>query len=508
MKKRKNGEECGIRRVRKTQNFTSLRGRMRVRRECGFGETSQRDVCAKKKFQRDTLDAKTDTKCETRILPAYTRLIFLLRERIVKIYKTYTNVYMFIYSDSPMFKSLFPLFTYHPNLVYLDSVASTLKPQSVLDALSDYYQKYSVNIARGIYPLSEKATLEYERVRKISAHFIGAENANEIVFTRNTTESLNLVAYGLESRINPGDEIAVTEMEHHANFVPWQQLAERRGAKFIVIPFDDNGEIAPETLRQYLTPKTKIFAFSHASNVLGTINPAKECVRIAKEINQDIITVIDGAQSTPHFRVDVTDISCDFFAFSSHKIFGPTGAGILWGKFDQLQTLPPFLFGGEMIDVVTKEKTTFQRPPHRFEAGTPAIGEVIGMGAAMEFIEHIGYAEITRYENTVAEYAFRALYSAFGDTLHIVGPRELEKRVPLFSFTLDGVHPHDIAQVLAEDSVCIRAGSHCAMPLHFSLPLDSPATARIGISIYTTKEDIDACIISLKKAKRVFTSQI
>ena len=406
-----------------------------------------------------------------------------------------------------MFKSSFPIFKHRPDLVYLDSVAMALKPRVVLDAVSAYYREYSANIARGVYDLSESATKEYERVREITARFIGAQNPQEIIFTRNTTESLNLIAYTLENRIDPGDEIAVTEMEHHANFVPWQQLARRRGAKFIVIPFDENGEINPETLRQYLTSKTKIFSFTHASNVLGTINPAKKFVRVAKSIHPDILTVIDGAQSTPHFRVDVTDIDCDFLAFSSHKIFGPTGAGVLYGKFDRLQALPPFLFGGEMIETVTKEKATFKDAPHRFEAGTPAIGETIGMGAAMEFIKSIGFPAIEKHEKEIAEYAQRTLKESFGDSLCILGPKDLSKRVPLFSFTLEGVHPHDIAQVLAEDSVCIRAGSHCAMPLHFALPLDSPASARISISLYTTKEDINACMRSLRKAQKIFTSR-
>lgn len=406
-----------------------------------------------------------------------------------------------------MYKHLFPIFKHRPDLIYLDSVATALKPQVVVDALADYYTRYSANIARGVYNLSEEATDRYENVRTFVARFLRAKNPEEIVFTRNTTESLNLLAYALENEIRPEDEIAITEMEHHANFVPWQQLAEKTGAKLIVIPFDEEGIIDPEILPNFLTPKTKIFSFTHASNVFGTIHPAKEFVRVAKSISPEIITIIDAAQSAPHFPIDVIDIDCDFLAFSSHKIFGPTGAGVLYGKFDRLQALPPFLFGGEMIEIVTKEKTTFKNAPHRFEAGTPAIGETIGMGAAIAFIESVGFPAIEKHEKEIAEYAQRALEESFGDSLRILGPKDPSKRVPLFSFTLESVHPHDIAQVLAEDSVCIRAGSHCAMPLHFALPLDSPASARIGISIYTEKEDIDTCIRSLIKAQKIFTSQ-
>ncbi len=403
-----------------------------------------------------------------------------------------------------MFKHYFPIFQNRLNLVYLDSVATTLKPQSVIDAVSDYSTHYSANIARGLYAISEQATERYENVRALVAQFLHTKNPNEIVFTRNTTESLNLLAYTLADRFEPGDEIAVTEMEHHANFVPWQQLAKKKNLKLTIIPFDEEGIIDSQTLRRYITPKTKLFSFTHTSNVLGTINPAKEFVRVAKEINPEIITLIDAAQSAPHFSINAVDIDCDFLAFSSHKIFGPTGAGVLYGKYDQLESLPPFLFGGEMVESVTRQTAVFKNPPHRFEAGTPAISEVIGMGAALEFIGAIGFPEIERHEKEIALHADTQLRETFGEKIRILGPKNLEKRVPLFSFTLAGVHPHDVAQVLAQDDICIRSGSHCAMPLHLALNLDTPATARIGISIYTTKEDIDTCILSLKKAIQLF----
>lgn len=403
-----------------------------------------------------------------------------------------------------MIKSQFPIFQKIPNLIYLDSVASTLKPRSVVDAVSEYYTDYSANVSRGLYEISELATERYEYVRTIVARFLRASSPLEVLFTKSTTESLNLLAYTLTKGLHPEDEIAVTEMEHHANFVPWQQLAQEQSLKFTVIPFDKDGLINPETLKKYITPNTRIFSFTHASNVLGTINPAKDFVRVAKEINPDIITILDTAQSAPHIPIDVTNIGCDFLAFSSHKVFGPTGAGVLWGKYDQLKKLPPFLYGGEMVESVTREKTIFKDVPHRFEAGTPAIAEIIGMGSALEFIESIGFPRIQKHEEELTRYAFETLGTAFGKSLHILGPKDLTQRVPLISFTLDDIHPHDIAQILAEDNVCIRAGSHCAMPAHLALKIDSPASARIGISVYNTKEDIDTCITSLKKAFETF----
>lgn len=403
-----------------------------------------------------------------------------------------------------MFRSSFPIYTNQPNLVYLDSPASALKPQCVIDAVLEYYTDYSANIARGLYALSERATKRYENVRTLVAKFINAPSPEEIIFTRNTTESLNLLAYTLTDQLHSGDEIVITEMEHHANFVPWQQLAQKHRLKLILLPFNKEGVINPETLNAPITPRTKLFSFTHASNVLGTINPAKEFIRIAKNINPDIITIIDAAQSAPHIPINVQDIDCDFLAFSSHKLFGPTGSGVLWGKSEQLEKLPPFLYGGEMVKSVTREKTIFKDFPHRFEAGTPAIAEVISMGEAINFIESIGFPEIQKHEQNIARYTFEKLTDTFGDAIQILGPRDPTKRVPLFSFTLDGIHPHDIAQILAKDNVCIRAGSHCAIPAHLALPLDSPASARIGISLYTTKKDIDLCIQSLKKAREIF----
>lgn len=398
----------------------------------------------------------------------------------------------------------FPIFQKRPNLVYLDSVASSLKPQCVIDKLTEYYTDYSANVSRGLYSISERATQEYENVRGIVARFIRASSPDEIVFTRNTTESLNLLAYTLTDQLHPGDEIAVTEMEHHANFVPWQQLAQKHNLSLIIIPFNEEGVIDPQTLKKHLTSNTKIFSFTHASNVLGTINPAKEFVQIAKEINPNILTIIDAAQSAPHISINVQDIDCDFLAFSSHKIFGPTGAGVLWGKYDQLDKLPPFLYGGEMVQAVTREKTIFQNIPYRFEAGTPAIGEVIGMGAAIQFIESIGLSNIQKYEQNLANYAYSQLQETFGNCIHILGSKNLTRRVPLFSFIFDDIHPHDIAQVLAENDLCVRAGSHCAMPAHLALKLDPPASARIGMSIYNTKEDIDTLIKDLKHAQTIF----
>lgn len=406
-----------------------------------------------------------------------------------------------------MFKRYFPIFQHRPGIAYLDSAASSLKPQSVIDAVARYFTEYSANIARGVYAISEKATKHYERVRKISARFIGSDDPREIIFTRNTTESINLLARTLLEQFGAEDEIAVTEMEHHSNFVPWQQLAKQKGLRFVVIPFQPDGTLDPDAIKKHITKNTRIFACTHASNVFGTIHPLKDIIRVAREQSEQIITVVDAAQSAPHIPIDIKDMNCDFLAFSSHKLFGPTGAGVLWGKFPLLASLPPFLFGGEMIQTVTRDSTTFQDPPHRFEAGTPAIGEVIGMGAAIDFIQSIGFETIQQHEKEITQYAFSSLQKHFGNDITILGPEKNHQRVPLLAFTLKGVHPHDIAQILAEDDICIRSGSHCALPLHAALHLETPASARISFSLYTEKKDIDRCIKGLQKAQKIFSPQ-
>lgn len=404
--------------------------------------------------------------------------------------------------DTRNFRDDFPIFKKNPDLTYLDSAASALKPQCVLNAVNRYYTEYSSNISRGLYPFSEKATAEYERVRDIVAKFLNASSREEIVFTKNTTESLNLLAYTLFEKLDSQDEIAITAMEHHANFVPWVELARKRDTRLTIIPFEEDAPLNPKILKKYITPNTKIFSFVHASNVLGTINPARAIIAEVKQLNPNIITLIDAAQSVAHTPLNVQEMKCDFLAFSSHKTFGPTGAGVLWGRKERLNALPPFLYGGEMVESVSPEKTVFKDAPHRFEAGTPAIGEVIGMGAAIEYIQRIGFNAIQSYESDLAQYTLQKLTVTFGNAIRILGPHD--DRVPLFSFALDDIHPHDIAQILAEENICIRAGSHCAMPLHQSLHLDFPASARISLSIYNTKEDIDSCVEALKNALQTF----
>lgn len=392
--------------------------------------------------------------------------------------------------DSHRIKQDFPIFARKINgrpIVYLDSTATSLKPQAVIDKENEYYTQYTANIFRGIYTLSEEATAEYEAVRVKVAKFIGATKADEIIFTRNTTESINLVAAGIGKTLQIGDEVVTSVMEHHSNFVPWQQRAMRKGVSFRVW----NGEDSLETI---ITRRTKVFAITAVSNVLGTINPIKEIVQKVKSINPQCLVVVDAAQAVPHMKVDVLDWGADFAAFSSHKMLGPTGVGVLWGKKEELEKLSPYQYGGEMITEVYVEKTLFKPPPYKFEAGTPNIAGVIGLGAAIDYLENLGMDAVRQHEKEITSYALASL-----KYLTIYGP---EERCGVIAFTMKGVHAHDIAQVLDEDNICIRSGNHCAMPLHTHLGI--PATARISFYIYTTKEDIDSLVEGLEKVKKKF----
>lgn len=402
------------------------------------------------------------------------------------------------------FKSIkedFPIFKNNSNLIYLDSGATSLKPQSVVDAMSAYYSEYSANIKRGIYTISEKATEEYEKARETVAKFIGAET-NEVIFTRNTTESLNLVMYSLGTNIvGKGDEVVVSIMEHHSNFVPWQQLCLNTGATFKIIElgFDFHLDIFNKSkinLKQVITKKTKILALTHVSNVLGTVNPIKEIVAQAKKINPEIIVVIDGAQAVPHMKVNVKELGCDFYAFSGHKMLGPTGIGVLWGKKELLESMEPFLFGGDMIAEVKLESTTFAEIPEKFEAGTPAIAEAIGLGASIKYLEGVDLNKIHEHEPKLAKVYKEKLTEGLGDKITFYGPKIPESG--LLSFTIEGLHPHDIASILNEDSIAVRAGHHCAMQLHTSLGLTG--TTRISLNIYNSEDEIDKVVESLSKA--------
>ncbi len=407
--------------------------------------------------------------------------------------------------DPKVIKKDFPQFARVINgkpIVYLDSTATSLKPQQVIDKENEYYTKYTANVFRGIYTTSEEATSEYEKARELTARFIGATTANEIVFTRNTSESINLVAYSLLLHtFAPGDRIVTTIMEHHSNFVPWQQLGSERGVIVDIWYTDATGLLDVAALEKLVTNKTKIVAVTAASNVLGTINPIKEIVRTVKRLNPKCLVVVDAAQAVPHMPVNVVDWGADFVAFSSHKMLGPTGIGVLWGKLELLEEMKPFNYGGDMISEVHVDHTVFKSAPHKFEAGTPHIAGVIGFGAAIEYLTRLGMQNIRDHERELVAYAMKQFTRVEG--LAFLGPKDPDVRGGVFACTLKGVHPHDIAQLLNEDNICTRAGNHCAMPLHEHLGITS--TARASLYVYTTKEDIDVLIEGLIKVKKVFS---
>lgn len=386
-------------------------------------------------------------------------------------------------------------------IVYLDSAATSLKPQSVLNKMNDYYTLYTSNVFRGIYTLSEEATSEFEKSREKVASFIHASQKEEIVFTRSTTESINLVAAGISKTLKKGDHIVSTMMEHHSNFVPWQQIAKEKGATLHVWNPDKDGILNIGDLDTLITRRTKVLTFTAVSNMLGTINPVKKIVSAVRHLNPECIIIIDAAQAVPHIPVNVSDWEADFVAFSSHKMLGPTGVGVLWGKLEQLEKLPPYQFGGEMIKEVYVDRTVFQEPPLKFEAGTPDIGGVIGLGAAVEYLSKLGMENVRKHEIEITKYALVSLSKLSYITIY--GPRSADSRGGVIAFSIKGVHPHDIAQVLDEDNICIRAGHHCAMPLHNFYNI--PASARISFSVYTTKADIDDLIEGLKKVKNKFS---
>ena len=384
-------------------------------------------------------------------------------------------------------------------LAFLDSGASSQKPRQVIDCLEDYYKRYNANVHRGVYKLSEEATFAYERARGKVARFIGAASQREVIFTRNTTEALNLVAYSWGgANLQPGDRILLTIMEHHSNIVPWQQLAQRTGAKLDYLGIDGEGRLRLDELDQKLSERTKLVALTHQSNVLGTINPVRAIAERAHAVGA--VVVVDGAQSVPHMPVDVQALGCDFLAFSGHKMCAPTGIGVLWGRRALLEAMPPFLGGGSMIKVVELEQSTYADLPARFEAGTPAIGEAIALGAACDYLSEIGMEAIHGHELELLAYALEQLSAVEGLTLF--GPRSVEQRGAAVSFTLDGVHPHDVAAILDGENVAVRAGHHCTQPLHRQL--DVPATTRASFYIYNTHEDVDRLAAGLEKARRMF----
>ncbi|RKD68850.1 cysteine desulfurase/selenocysteine lyase [Sinobaca qinghaiensis] len=383
----------------------------------------------------------------------------------------------------------------HP-LVYLDSAATSQKPLAVIEKIDEYYKKYNSNVHRGVHTLGSMATDGYEGAREKVRNFLHASSVEEIIFTRGTTTSINIVAqsYG-EANLQEDDEIVLTYMEHHSNIIPWQQAAKRTGAKLKYLPMNEDGTLSMADVKEAVGPKTKIVAVTHVSNVLGTINPVKEIAEIAHA--NDAVIVVDGAQGAPHIKVDVQELDCDFYAFSGHKMGGPTGIGVLYGKKALLNNMEPVEFGGEMIDFVGLYESTWKELPWKFEGGTPIIAGAIGLGAAIDFINSVGFDIIESHEKELAGYAMEVLSNV--DGLTIYGPKE---RAGVVTFNIDDVHPHDVATVLDSEGIAVRAGHHCAQPL--MKWLDVSSTARASFYIYNTKEEVDRLAEGLIKTKEYF----
>lgn len=385
------------------------------------------------------------------------------------------------------------------SLTYLDSTATSQKPLAVIESMNSYYRLSNANIHRGVHALAEEATSMYEGAREKIAKFINASSSREIIYTRNTTESINLVAYSwARANLKQGDLVILTEMEHHSNLVPWHMLQAERGIELDFIPVTDNGLLDMDVYKALLSRSPKLVSFTHMSNVLGTINPAAEIIRLAHEAGA--ITLVDGAQSVPHLTVDVQTLNADFYAFSAHKMCGPTGIGALYGKSSLLESMPPFLGGGDMIKEVKLRSFRANTLPHKFEAGTPAIAEAIGFGAAVDYLTKIGMDNIAAHEHEITEYALERLEEIPG--IKLFGP-SADKKGGVAAFTLDGIHPHDVAQILDRDGIAVRAGHHCAQPLHEKFGI--PATSRASFYLYNTKEEVDLLVNGIYKVKKMFS---
>ena len=383
------------------------------------------------------------------------------------------------------------------NLVYLDNAATTQKPQRVLDALSSYYATGNANIHRGVYLLSEEATAAYDLARGKVQGLLNARAAHEIIFTRNSTESINLVAqsYGRQN-LGPGDEILITHMEHHSNIVPWQLLCEQVGARLCVAPIDDDGTLQLDEFQRLISPRTRLVAVVHLSNSLGTINPVQDIVRMAHA--RGVPVLIDGSQSVYHMPVDVQALDCDFYVFTGHKLYGPTGIGVLYGRESLLEQMPPYQGGGDMIRSVTFDKTTYAELPHKFEAGTPHIAGAIGLGAAVDYLRSVGFEGIGRHEADLLAYGTNALSEVKG--LRLIGTSP--NKASILSFVMDGAHPHDIGTIVDADGIAIRTGHHCTQPVMDRFGV--PATARASIAMYNTHEEIDALVKALEHVRETF----
>ena len=403
--------------------------------------------------------------------------------------------------DVHAIRELFPILkrsVHNKPLIYFDNAATSQKPQEVIDALSDYYENYNANIHRGIHTLAEEATGAYEETRKLVQQFINAASSDEIIFTRGTTESINLVAYTWgRKNISAGDEIIISEMEHHSNIVPWQILCEEKNAVLRVIPISDAGEIDLKDFKNLLSPKTKLVSIVHASNSLGTINPVEEMISLAHA--QGAVVLVDGAQSAVHLDIDVQKMDCDFFAFSAHKIYGPTGIGVLYGKKDLLEKMPVFMGGGEMIKDVTFEKTTFSELPYKYEAGTPNIADTIAFKTALQFLKKTGRKKVREHEKELVKYATSELLKI--DGLKIIGTSK--NKVSLISFVIDKAHPQDLGVLLDNQGIAVRTGHHCTQPLMKRFGI--PGTVRASFAMYNTMEEIDQFITALKKAIKMLS---
>lgn len=382
-------------------------------------------------------------------------------------------------------------------LVYLDNAATAQKPQAVIDAVSRYYANDNANIHRGVHYLSERATAAYEDVRKRAQVFLGAGEAREVVFVRGTTDAINLVAHSyVRPRLEAGDEVVISAMEHHSNIVPWQLACGERGARLRVVPMTQAGELMLDAYEELLNDRTKMVALGHISNALGTVNPIKEMVRTAKE--RGIPVLVDGAQAAPHLTIDVSDLGCDFYAVSGHKMFGPTGTGLLYGRAELLEAMSPYQGGGDMIETVSFERSTYARIPAKFEAGTPNIAGVVGLGAAIDYLLSIGRASIAKYESELLQYAVEAIGGVEG--IRLVGtPRE---RAGVVSFVMEGIHPHDVGTIVDQEGIAIRTGHHCAQPVMDFYGI--AATARASFAFYNTREEVDSLVTALGKTHELF----
>ena len=382
------------------------------------------------------------------------------------------------------------------SLVYLDSAATSQKPVQVLDAMRDYYERHNANVHRGIHTLAEEATALYEGARDKVAAFINAPDRREVVFTKNSSEALNLMANVLP--LGPGDEVVITEMEHHSNLVPWQLACARSGATLKWIGLSDDGRLDLTNLDRIVTPRTKVVAFVHQSNLLGTVNPVDVVASAARAVGA--VTVLDCSQSVPHMGVDVQSLGVDAIAFTGHKMLGPTGIGVLWARYELLDALPPFLGGGEMIDEVTMAASTWAELPHKYEAGTPPIAQAVGLGAAVDYLADVGMDAVRAHEHELTAYTLSALQNV--DSLRVIGPTSNDDRGGAISFALEGIHPHDVGQLLDERGVAVRVGHHCARPA--CLRYGVPATTRASVHVYSSTDDIDALVDGLDYVRRFF----